>query len=53
MEAFLGSVSPMIVPKGINPTLRPSIKMAKPIITAQAPNVIVEAEAIGCLNINN
>ena len=53
MEAFLGSVSPIIFPKGIRPTLRPSIKIAKPIITATKPKVIVEADAIGCLNIKS
>ena len=53
MDAFLGKVSPIIFPNGINPTLSPSMKMAKPIITAIKPRVIVDAEAIGCLKINN
>ena len=47
IEAFLGSVSPIIFPKGINPTFKPSINIAKPIITAINPRQIVEAEEIG------
>ena len=52
-EAFFGSVSPIIVPKGMRPVLSPSIKIAKPIITATKPREIVEASAIGCLRISS
>ena len=52
-EAFLGSVSPIIVPKGIRPVFKPSMKIAKPIITATKPREMVVASAIGCLRINS
>ena len=35
--AFLGKLSPMIVPNGISPVLRPSINTASPRITAIKP----------------
>ena len=53
IDAFFGSVSPIIVPKGIRPVFNPSIKIAKPTITAIKPKQMLEAEAIGCLRINN
>ena len=53
MEAFFGRVSPIIVPKGISPTFKPSINIANPMITAIRPRVMVEADAIGCLRISN
>ena len=43
----------MIVPKGIRPVFKPSMKIAKPIITATKPNEMVEASAIGCRRINS
>ena len=42
-----------MVPNGIRPVFKPSIKMAKPTITAIKPKDIVDASAIGCLKINN
>ncbi len=34
---FFGKLLPMIVPKGIRPTFRPSINTAKPTMTATSP----------------
>ena len=35
--AFLGKLSPIIVPKGISPVFKPSINTARPIMTATKP----------------
>ena len=53
MGAFFGSVSPIILPKGINPVFKPSIKIANPTITAIKPRQIVVADVIGCLKIRS
>ena len=37
IEAFFGRLSPIILPKGMSPVLRPSIKTASPTITAASP----------------
>ena len=51
--ALFGSVSPMTLPNGINPVFKPSINIAKPIITAIRPKQIVTEEEMGCLKIRS
>ena len=47
IDAFLGKLSPIIVPNGIKPVLSPSINTAKPIITAIRPRQRTRAASIG------
>ena len=47
MEAFLGKFAPRTLPNGIKPEFSPSMKAAKPTITANKPIKSVEAACIG------